>query len=185
MSWDIVLLRAPPGTTDLSDMPPEWIPEPLGSCTEVAKRVRQLFPDAELDEDGGYLWRDGFRIQFQLNTMAPRGINPFTKKPFPETDEADEVIALSLEIRGNSNDVVPVIRQLAEYLDIAAVDTSNSRVLQFDGDAEASFKSWRDFRNQLVGSSDKIVIADDTGVTVISGDGAVAHYPATKGEKTP
>ncbi|MEU6159444.1 hypothetical protein [Streptomyces sp. NPDC047130] len=140
MSWDVLLIRLPHGTTSLTELPPGG-PPPLGRRDELHARIRGAFPDVNLtDPSWGELGGDGWSMELNMG-------------------DKDQVDTLMLHLRGGGDDAVSAVLRLAGALDCHAYDTSTDDLIRPDGpNGWRAFQAYRDGIRGVPGAS-----AADTG----------------------
>ena len=111
MSWDVLLMRLPPGVHHLAKLPPAYAPPSLGSRTAVAARLGELTGFELLDPAFGVLRDEDFVIEVGLG-------------------HAPEVDHLVLHVSGSPL-VLDVVRDIAGIFRAQAIDCEEDTVLDF------------------------------------------------------
>lgn len=102
--WGLVLTRLPAGATTLLELDPSVPCEPLGSVEDVAARVREVEPEAELsDPSHGWIRSSTWSIELAIGREDP-------------------VEWIRLFVRGSGDDVVGRIVRLADALGCVVFD---------------------------------------------------------------
>lgn len=133
MSWIVTLLKFPSEIKTLDDIPPGFMPEPLGSRNEVLSLLAQLFPDANLsDPTWVTLDRDEYVIEFMVGDKDP---------------------VMSLGFRPHGSDaLMKALQLLCERTGWRALD-ENAEFIEFDDDPAKGLRAWREYTAQLIGPS--------------------------------
>jgi hypothetical protein len=131
VSWDVLLLRVPDGITELSDIPDDFQPPPLGPLPQVLDTLCAVIPDIDLsDPTWGEATGPTWSIEFSIGAQDP-------------------VTSIMLLVRGSGEDVLPVIGRLSAALGCRPIDSSGGDFLRVDDPG-----SWRDYqayRDQVMG----------------------------------
>ena len=112
MSWDVLLIRLPPGVLHLANLPAAYSPPSFGARTDVAARLGELSGFELLDPAFGVLRDEDFVIEVGMG----RG---------------REVDHLILHVSGLPL-ALDVVRDIAGIFAAQAVDCENDSVLDFD-----------------------------------------------------
>lgn len=112
MSWDVLLMRLPPGVHHLAKLPPAYAPPSLGARTDVAVRLGALSGFELLDPAFGVLRDEDFVIEIGLG-------------------HALQVDHLVLHVSGSPL-VLDVVRDIAGIFEAQAIDCEDDTVLDFD-----------------------------------------------------
>ncbi len=134
MSWDVLFVRLPPGTSSLGDLGTNFSPHPLATRRELVASIRQLVPEADFTDPawGSFVGED-FTIAFDLAT--------------------DPVESMTLHVRGGPA-AFGFVRELSAWLALPAIDGTTGDVIDFAApDADRGFKAWRAYRDRIVGQS--------------------------------
>ncbi|MFE7096011.1 hypothetical protein [Streptomyces erythrochromogenes] len=133
MSWDVLLLRLPDGTTSVQAMADDCTPPPLGPQEEVLAAVSRAVPEADLsDPTWGSLLGPTWSVELNIG-------------------EEDPVDSIMLHIRGSGDDVLTPVFRLAGALGCKALDCSTGDLL-----APRELSGWyafQEFRDRVTGPS--------------------------------
>ena len=130
MSWDVVMMRLPAGTTQLAELPDDF-ETPLGSLPRVLDVLRETFPDIDLsDPTWGTIEGDDYSIEFNIG-------------------DDDPCTSIMLHVRGTEQAIEP-IRRLCDHTGWAAFDTTTDKVMDFAADPADGLRQWRAFRDQVL-----------------------------------
>lgn len=132
MSWDILLLPLPADVTSVDDLPAGHEPPPIGSPSSVHGALRSAVGEVDLtDPTWGELIGPTWAIELGIG-------------------EHDPVESVMLHVRGDEDDVLPVIFRISKALGCRPVDCSNGELLA--DDAQAGWRAFRSFRDRTVAS---------------------------------
>ena len=112
MSWDVLLMRLPPGVLHLAKLPPAYAPPSLGARTDVAARLGELSGFELLDPAFGVLRDEDYVIEVGLG-------------------HGREVDHLVLHVSGSPL-ALDVVRDIAGIFKAQAIDCEEDSVLDFD-----------------------------------------------------
>lgn len=112
MSWDVLLMRLPPGVLHLAKLPPAYAPPSLGARTAVAARLGELSGFELLDPAFGVLRDEDYVIEVGLG-------------------HGHEVDHLVLHVSGSPL-ALDVVRDIAGIFKTQAIDCEDDTVLDFD-----------------------------------------------------
>ena len=146
MSWDVLLLRLPPGITSLEELGDDFN-DPLGTTDDVRSVLRTAVSGLDLtDPSWGVLDTPNYSIEFSIGTTEP-------------------CTAVMLHIRGEDDAVEP-IRAICQATDWTAFDCSVGSPMDFDADPAKGLRSWREYRDKVIPG------APPKGVSVSTHDGS-------------
>lgn len=129
MSWDVLLLRAAPEIRSIDELPNDYSGESLGTPTEVAKILRELFPHIDLrDPAWGVLEHEEYSIEFNIGDEVP-------------------CTSVTLHIRGPESAIEP-LRLLCKRTGWLAFDTSDGELIDFATDPAKGLRDWIAYRQQ-------------------------------------
>lgn len=130
MSWDVLIVDAPPGIRSASDCPADFVSRPLGAAADVLDRLRAL-PGIDLtDPAWGLLRGAGWSIELNIGADDP-------------------ITSIMLHVRGGGDDVLPVIARIAAVVGGRALDTSDGDFLTDDHTGAESWHRFQQYRDQL------------------------------------
>jgi hypothetical protein len=132
MSWDIFVQDLPVEAVSVEDIPEDFQPRPIGTRPELISRITQVVPSADFsDPSWGTIEGPGYSIEVNIGHET-------------------EVDSFALHVRGSSDDAVAVVTTILDHLGLRALDSASGEF--FDRNvAVASFHSWRNYRDQVVG----------------------------------
>ena len=130
MSWDVLILNLPPGTTVLEDVP-DSTDVSLGPLSQVLDRLRaSLGGDIDLtDPTWGTMEGEAFSIEFNIG-------------------DKDPCESIMLHVRGDDSAVEP-IRVLCESTRWRAFDTTTGELMEFESGTQPGLRQWRAFRDRV------------------------------------
>lgn len=129
MSWDVLLFRLPPSIRSLNELPDDFAGESLGTPTDVADVVRDLFPHIDFsDPTWGVLETEQYSIEFSIGDEVP-------------------CTSVMLHVRGPENAIGPV-RELCARTGWSAFDTSSGDLIDFAADPTKGLREWIAYRQQ-------------------------------------
>jgi hypothetical protein len=125
-------MRLPKGVLSVTEIPQDFVPEPLGHRNDLIARIKEVAPDADFsDPSWGLIDGPGYSIEVNIG-------------------ESDEVDSFALHVRGGDL-VIGLIADLLDRLDVGACDPQSDTGI-FERDAAlASLTRWRAYRDQIVG----------------------------------
>jgi hypothetical protein len=132
MSWDIFVQDLPSEVSHVSEIGEDFVPRPLGSRSDITRRICQLLPNATFLADGwGSVDDPAYSIEFNM-------------------DSSEIVSSLTLHIRGG--DLAPgVVADLLAAFGWRALDSQSETGLFDPRQAEASWQRWRAYRDRVIG----------------------------------
>lgn len=135
MSWDVVMLAAPAGVMDLSQLPQDFS-VPLGPLQEVLDQLQWILPDLDLsDPTWGRLHGPGYSIEF---SVLPN----------------DPVLAVMLHVRGGDDAIEPIAR-LCRQTGWSAFDCGDGNLIDFSADPCSGLRAWREYRDHVLDNARK------------------------------
>ena len=129
MSWDVLLLDAPPEVVSNGEFPKDFSSN-LGSRDRVIAETTSVLPNLDLSTPG---W--GF-----LN-----GGDYYMEIGFGDEDE-DPVPCVALHVRG-SEKAITVIQAICDHTGWQAFDMTTGAFIQFDNDPAAGYRKWKATRD--------------------------------------
>jgi len=127
MSWDVLLLSVSPDVRTINDLGDDFAGESLGTPTEVAHRLRQIFPALDLtDPSWGVLATEEYSVEFSIGDDNP-------------------CLSLMLHVRGPESAIEP-IQRLCENTGWLAFDTSDGDLIDFSNDPAKGLRQWIEYR---------------------------------------
>ena len=131
MSWDIVVQDLPDGVQHVDEIPDDFKPRPLGTRTDVIRRIQQAVPTADFsDPSWGILETPEFSVEFNIGS-----------------DE--EVEGFALHVRGGDA-AAGFVADLLERCGWRALDTSSSSGIFDPTAALESMRRWRSYRDNVL-----------------------------------
>jgi hypothetical protein len=129
MSWDVLLLRLPPGITSVGDIPDNF-GEVLGTTDEVRRLLAGILPTLDLtDPAWGVLESANYSIEFSIGADEPCN-------------------AVMLHVRG-LDDALEPIQAVCGASGWQAIDCSSGDVIVFDADPARGLRAWREYRDRV------------------------------------
>lgn len=130
MSYDLFVMRLPPGVERVEDIPDDFVPEVIGPRTEVISAIVDEVPFADFtDPSWGRIDTPEFSIEVNLSD--------------------DPVRDFALHIRGGDI-AVGLIGQVLRRLDAHALDPQSEAGLFSTDTAPASLQRWRAYRDAVI-----------------------------------
>jgi hypothetical protein len=136
MSWDLIVLDWPADIQRFDDLPTDWQPTgDLGERSQIIAKTLALFPQAVGTETSWVtILGDGWLIEMSLG------------------DEA-RLSHIGLFVRGGDS-VVAALAALLDHLGFRALDLQTGDFFKPGPEAIASFRAWKDFRDQVSAAVD-------------------------------
>ncbi|MEU8181705.1 hypothetical protein AB0B85_11195 [Micromonospora sp. NPDC049044] len=132
MSWDVLIVAAPPHTGSVDQLPQDFDPPPLGTGPEIRRRLRENFPDLDLaDPAWGLLGGPTWSIEFNIGSDDP-------------------VDSIMLHVRGG-DDVLPVVARVVAVTGGRALDISTGVFLTDDCARSAGWHGFQQYRDDILG----------------------------------
>ncbi len=136
MSWDVLLMNAPPTLTTVHDFPDGFYSE-LGSRAEVLAILKSAVPGINLaDPTWGTLEGRTFSIEFNIGRDNP-------------------IQALMLHVRG-SDEAIKIIQRICEVSGWRALDTTLGAFIDFGHNPADGLRKWRKFRDSVIPSEENV-----------------------------
>ena len=133
MSWDIFVHDFPESLVSVSDIPNDFQPPSIGSRSEVAAKLLEVFPDADFSDPAwGVIDVDDYSIEVSIGN--------------------DELcIGFALHVRGGDR-AVGAVAAILDHLRLRAIDTQTGEFFVAGEKAQESFGKWREYRDSVVDS---------------------------------
>ena len=132
MSWLAVLAKLPDTFVSISDIPNDFVPEPLGSQAAVLTLLAEVFPDANFaDPTGVTVDRPNYAIEFIVGSKEP---------------------VESLGFRPHGDDtVIEALQLLCARTGWRAIDTSSGDFINFAANPAQGLQAWRAYAQRVIG----------------------------------
>ena|SRR6266853_423101 len=132
MSWDIFVQDLPVAARNVTDVPDDFRPSPLGPRAQLMERIRTFAPATRFaDEVWGSFESPSFSVEFNLGASDP-------------------VESVALHVRGDDT-AAAFVADLLEYLGCRALDSqSPSGLFEAGAVPAASLRRWREYRDRLL-----------------------------------
>jgi len=135
MSWDISIQDLPRDVQNVTNIPDDYLPSPLGSRDKVIARIHEVIPDVDFsDPTWGILDRPDFSIEFNM------GVEEICN-------------GFMLHVRGGVGAAETVAR-LLQHLQLRGIDCQTGDFFSLEA-AQDSFDQWQAFRDRVIGKSDE------------------------------
>ena len=135
MSWDVSIHKFSRQYTDISEIPKDEKPLPLGSLAYVHEQVLNHFPGTDWSDQAWGVWSSNVgSIEFNLGREDP----------------AD---GLMLHVRA-SQEVVPAIVNLCCSCGWQGIDCSSGDFIEQSEKPESGLSAWRKYRDQIISGHD-------------------------------
>ena len=132
MSWDVLLIKAPPEITSLSikQLPDDFTLK-LDSRPNVISLLNEIVPEIQhLDIKWARIRTDDFSIEMNIGSNDP-------------------IEAVMLHVYGKENSI-QVIKRICQYTGWRAYDTSTDSFLDFDEKTLDSFSRWKSYKERII-----------------------------------
>ncbi|MEK7469555.1 MAG: hypothetical protein AAB074_19455 [Planctomycetota bacterium] len=136
MSWDLFVLKLPPGIKRLEELPDGFQAPPIGRREDIIKAILKIAPEADFSNpEWGTLEGPGFSIEISLGVK--------------------EILTdFAFHVRG-ADPAVLTIAKILDDLGLRALDPQSELGLFEAGPAALeSLKKWREYRDRCVGNGD-------------------------------
>jgi hypothetical protein len=135
MSWDILIQDFPATARTVADIPDDFQPQPIGLRADLIAKISDVVPAANFSNpEWGVFDGDGFSIEFNMGN--------------------DDVCGcISLMIRGGGGPT-PLVAALLDRLQLRGIDCQTGEFFDIEA-ARASFGSWQQYRDQILGATDE------------------------------
>ena len=131
MSWDVIITRFPEGFDgDFDKMADDWEPETLFTQDFFEEEIKKLFPNIIGDKTWLTLNAETYSIEFNIG-------------------EDESIKDIMLHVRG-SNDALKAIEEICKKFNCQALDTTESKLIDFNKATNEGFTSWREYRDSVV-----------------------------------
>jgi hypothetical protein len=131
MSWDIFIQDIPEGATSAGDIPDDFEPRPLGSRSDIVRRIREVVPAAHFsDPSWGSFDGPDFSIEFSIG-------------------DDEEVTSFAMHVRGGDI-AAGVVADLLNQCGWRAFDPGSDSGMFDPGNASESLNRWRAYRDRVV-----------------------------------
>jgi hypothetical protein len=111
VTWDVFIFAAPATARTLDEIPLDFDPPPHGPAADVRQRLTAAFPSLDLSDPARGHLTDG-RWSIDLNIGRD-----------------DPVHAITLHVRGEGDDLLPVIADIAASVGGRAMDVATGEFL--------------------------------------------------------
>ncbi|MFJ2717964.1 hypothetical protein [Streptomyces sp. NPDC087437] len=130
MSWDLLVLTAPPEFMSVGDFPDDFEAEPLGTHEEVKAALCDRLPGIEFSEPAwGRLSGPTWSMHLNLGSRTP-------------------VDSIMLHVRGAGDDVLQTLFEIADAVRCRVIDISDGEFLAKD--APSSWRAFQAYRDHIV-----------------------------------
>jgi len=135
VSWDIYIMNFPLSVKKVADIPDDLTRTPLGSRDDLIKQIQEALPGADFsDPTWGDFVQDGCSIEFNMGS-----------------DSICDSIMLHVREGGEP---ATIIAAVLDRLKLRAIDCQTGEFFDVEP-AKASFNSWQQYRDQIVGRKAK------------------------------
>lgn len=132
MSWDLIIQSYPDDALRVLDIPEEFQPIPLGTRSEIIKKIQEVAPEVNFSGPSWGLMDGGdWSIEFDMGNE-------------------ESCTSIGMHVRG-SELVVGVVARILEHCKLRAIDCQTSEFFDNSPDSLESFRRWRAFRDRCVG----------------------------------
>lgn len=131
MSWDLIVMRVPPGLKRIEDLPSDFQPETIGTREEVISRIKEAVPTANFsDPNWGVIDDAGCSIEVSLGSQ-------------------DSISSFSLHVHEGDASIHAIARILG-HLRLQAIDCQTSALFDAGPAAMESFRQWKSYRDRVI-----------------------------------
>ena len=131
MSWDVIIMRFPEGFDgDFDKMPDDWEPETLFTQGYFEEEIKKIFPNIIGDKTWLTLNAETYSIEFNVG-------------------EDDLISNIMLHVRGG-NDALKAIEEICKKFNCQALDTTESKLIDFSEEINEGFESWKKYRDNVI-----------------------------------
>lgn len=135
MSWDLFVMELPDGVQSVQDIPRDYQPAVIGTRSELVQKIREIISTADFnDPSWGHIDGETYSIEVNIG-------------------KADMVRSFALHVRGGDQ-AVEAIAKLLDHLGLKAIVGGDGSIFTPENAVE-SFRRWRAYRDQVVGSASK------------------------------
>ncbi len=135
MSYDIFVQDIPASANSVDEIPPDFVPSPLGPRQAIIDGILDVFPTADFsDLTWGKIDSDDWSIEVNI-------------------EQEDPCTSFGLHVRGGDA-ALGAVAAILDRLGFRALDASEGGIFSADQASVESFGKWRDYRNQVVVDSD-------------------------------
>jgi hypothetical protein len=135
MSWDIFVQNIPKDARGVGDIPDDFEPGPLGSRSEVVRRILEVAPSANAS-DPTWVTIDGPDFSIECNI-----------------GDDEEVSSFALHIRGGKA-AAGLVSDLLSRNGWRALDPTAESGIFDPASAADSLRMWRAYRDRIAGRND-------------------------------
>lgn len=130
MSWDLYVMDLPVDAQDISDIPHDFVGEPLGTRTDLIAMIHEVVPEAEFfDPSWGHISHPDFSIEISMGR--------------------EELDSFAFHVRGGDL-AIGLVAEILQKLNLRAVDPQADSGLFTPASAQASFQAWRAYRDSVI-----------------------------------
>ena len=133
MSWDLFVMDLPPDAVTMDDIPKDFVGAPLGSRSDLVRRIVEVVPEADFsDPSWGLIDGPDFSIEVNMG-------------------RDEQVESFAFHVRGGDL-AIGVIAEILQHLGLRAVDPqSETSSLFTPASARDSLAAWRAYRDSAIG----------------------------------
>lgn len=135
MSWDLFVQDIPEDARAVGDIPDDFEPRPLGSRSDVVRRILELVPGADAS-DPSLVIVDGPGFSIECNI-----------------GDDEEVASFALHVRGGDA-AAGLVSDLLIRNSWRAFDPSSESGIFDPASAADSLRKWRAYRDRVLGSGE-------------------------------
>jgi hypothetical protein len=127
-----MVMRFPEGFDgNFDDIPDEWELEELFTHEFFVKEIKKIFPNInDADENWLVLIEETFSIEFNIGEDEP-------------------ISNIMLHVRGG-DEAVKAIGSLCKEFNLQALDTTDSKIIDFNKKTNDGFTQWREYKNNVL-----------------------------------
>ena len=131
MSRDIFVQDIPKDAKAVEDIPNDFQPTPIGTRSQIIQKIKEVVPEADFTNPAwGHITGDGWSIEVNIG-------------------DSEECMGFAFHVRGE-DEACGVVAAVLNALQLRAFDTQSRGFFVAGPEAIESFRSWRQYRDQVV-----------------------------------
>lgn len=127
-SWDVFVQDFPAGATTKSDIPDNFQPGPIGTRSDLIKKIKAVVPKADFsDPSWGKIEGKDFSIEINLG-------------------DDEELTSFAFHVRG-SDEAALIVARILKQLNLRALDSGTGEFLELKNPAKG-LRIWRGYNDK-------------------------------------